>query len=583
MGWALPERDRRKLFGFGALLAVLTFATWIILDIDRNSRLDAALLQHTNAISDKLVLDLETRTKAVHRMADRWRAQGREFNDTFTQDAENYLRDMPGFRALTALDEGFVARHVIPSANSRALGRNIADISQDRRIALETARDTGKTTLTNPVQLIDGSGIGFLMFTPISHNDEFLGILGTVFHVNLWLSSFFDHTIEAKPELPYLQITLNGTPIFVGEQFGKTGDAIVAAQPHLIFDQSLVVYNTQNPTFGAPRRDILPEVATAFVGVLSALILALIANGMRLGSARALSDQQSSALEVINQSLQSEVFERQNAEEKAKDADAAKSRFLAVMSHEVRTPLNAIMGMFELIERADVPERQKSQAKSGYRAANRLFEELSKVLDVSRLDAGAIQANAGAIESDVAFEDWSAQLTAMITNSGKDLTAKTLLMPDVPKTLWIDFDRTTQIVDNLINNAVKFTESGTITLAMQRNPRSDTLEISISDTGRGIAQDNLEQVFARFYQLEGGLHRSSQGSGLGLSICKDIAELMGGEITVISKLGVGSTFTLNLPTHHEPQGTFEAAHSSEKCAQQQTNRSVRDTKWHAKF
>ncbi|WP_438960628.1 histidine kinase dimerization/phospho-acceptor domain-containing protein [Nereida sp.] len=117
-------------------------------------------------------------------------------------------------------------------------------------------------------------------------------------------------------------------------------------------------------------------------------LLLLSANGLR--NARMASIRDQDELEYKNAQLRDEVLYQKSAEAAAKKADDAKSRFLAVMSHEVRTPLNAIMGMFELIERADVPERQKRQAFSGRRSAERLFSELTKVLDVSRLDADVV-------------------------------------------------------------------------------------------------------------------------------------------------------------------------------------------------
>ncbi|MCF6445336.1 ATP-binding protein [Nereida sp. MMG025] len=542
------------------VLLAATIGTWVILNADREERINEALRGETNAIAETLHHDLILRTRATKRMAGRLqRSANLPYADGFVQDAVSYITDMPGFWALSVFDDDFVARRVVPNTNTSALGRNIAEVSEDRRLALEAARDTRQTTMTNPVELVGGDGVGFLIFTPIFQHDEFSGILATVFRVNTWLDQFISDQTPVISAPDYTKITLNGVVLFEGESFGKVTAPALKSDPNTIFDQTFEVFTKRHPEFDALHDTKRPEIMTGFVAVLSLLILALVGNGLRLQQARSTANQNRQALQQANAALVTEVDVRQMAETKAKKADEAKSRFLAVMSHEIRTPLNAIMGMFELIERADVPDRQKRQAQSGHRAANRLFGELTKVLDVSRLDAGSLTIHKTTVDTQAVFDEWVTQLTAAIASSEKPIEIVTTLDPDVPRSLDIDFDRTTQILNNLIDNAVKFTETGQIGLRICLGDHGETIKVSVSDTGCGIASCDVAATFTRFYQLESAVKRSHQGSGLGLSICKDLAELMGGTIKVTSEVGKSSTFTLTLPLGTD--ATSPQAHS----------------------
>lgn len=247
--------------------------------------------------------------------------------------------------------------------------------------------------------------------------------------------------------------------------------------------------------------------------------------------------------------LNTEVSVRRRAEKDAIHASEIKTTFLATMSHEVRTPINAIMGLFELIENAEVPERQKRQARAGQVAAGKLFKHLSDVLDASRLEAKSLTLTLRPEPVAPLLDDLLQLLEAAIISSGKALDASGEIRGPLPKTIRMDRRRVEQIALNLIDNAVKFTESGAIALIFDTGKLNNRpcLRISVKDTGPGIARESQSLIFDRFAQVDGAITRKADGSGLGLSICKDLAALMQGDLLIESSANGGATFILLLP------------------------------------
>jgi len=239
----------------------------------------------------------------------------------------------------------------------------------------------------------------------------------------------------------------------------------------------------------------------------------------------------------------------QKAKEKAEDANRSKSEFLANMSHEIRTPMNAIMGFTELLNEQLQEARLKAYVKTIQSAGNTLLMLINDILDLSKIEAGKMQLQNKPTNLHDLFAEVGAIFAMNIKNKGLELHIVT--DKDVPKSLLLDGVRLRQILFNLIGNAVKFTQYGSITLRLEALKIDDhasqvDLLISVEDTGVGIPADQLERIFNAFEQKEGQENRKFGGTGLGLSISKRLSEMMGGEISVESVEGKGSTFTIKL-------------------------------------
>jgi signal transduction histidine kinase/AmiR/NasT family two-component response regulator len=247
---------------------------------------------------------------------------------------------------------------------------------------------------------------------------------------------------------------------------------------------------------------------------------------------------------------------RQEADERARAADGAnraKSQFLATMSHELRTPLNGVLGMTQALAADALTPVQRERVSTIHRSSESLLAVLNDLLDLSKIEAGSLELEK--VEFDLE------RLVHGIAAAYQPLAAKKAMSfridvagPARGRYLG-DSARIRRVLYSLCDNAVKFTDDGGVTLRVERD--ADRVLFCVSDTGIGIARDDLAHLFEGFFQADATLSRRYGGTGAGLAICGQLAALMGGTIEASSKLGVGSTFTLALPL--QPVGPTEAA------------------------
>lgn len=224
-------------------------------------------------------------------------------------------------------------------------------------------------------------------------------------------------------------------------------------------------------------------------------------------------------------------------------ASRAKSAFLANMSHELRTPLNAITGLSELLLADRLPPSSRRQVVDMQSAARQLLGSIDSVLDLSKLEGGHMVFERRPFAVDAVFDEVIAQTRALIGTGGLLLEGD--IAADVPPVVIGDRQKLTQTLLNLTSNAVKFTTKGRIALRIRR--RGDRLRISVFDTGSGIAEADQALIFQPFSQADASITREVSGTGLGLAIARQMARGMGGGLTLRSRRGVGSLFTLDLP------------------------------------
>ena len=238
----------------------------------------------------------------------------------------------------------------------------------------------------------------------------------------------------------------------------------------------------------------------------------------------------------------------QKAIVRAEEANAAKSQFLANMSHEIRTPLNAVIGLGYLLEQTSLTEEQRSFLTKVQFAGRSLLSVVNNVLDLSKIEAGEMILEEESFDLVDLAQQVGQMLTAQAQSKGIDLVVRPA--PGLPKMVTGDGTRLRQILTNLLNNAIKFTERGGVTLTLtqvDQNASSARIRCSVVDTGIGITPEGLARLFAPFAQADASTTRRFGGTGLGLSIARRFAELMGGEVGVRSELGVGSEFWLEVP------------------------------------
>ncbi|MBS1802422.1 MAG: HAMP domain-containing protein [Acidobacteria bacterium] len=255
------------------------------------------------------------------------------------------------------------------------------------------------------------------------------------------------------------------------------------------------------------------------------------------------------------QSLMNEIAERKSVEQSlvnaklaAEAANAAKSSFLANMSHELRTPLNAILGYGEMLEedaRAAGDTSAESDLQRLLFAGRHLLDLVNDVLDISKIEAGALQLHLQKVHSDEITREVAATVEPLARKNGNRFELKI----DGSGFITVDVMKFRQSLLNLLSNACKFTNQGIVSLTVSRTDREnqECLRWEVHDTGIGIPADDIKRLFQPFVQVDSSATRRHGGTGLGLAISERLCKLMGGKITLHSTVGVGSTFTVHMP------------------------------------
>ena len=271
------------------------------------------------------------------------------------------------------------------------------------------------------------------------------------------------------------------------------------------------------------------------------------------------------AINQMRETLREDIRQREEAEKqladereqrllsqeeriRAESASSAKSEFLATMSHEIRTPMNGIIGVLDLLANSEMSERQEHYVELMQHSSENLLAVLNDILDFSKIEAGQLKLDTAALDLQALVEDAVSAFAGVARQQSLDLIMDVTLTDF--RHVYADPVRLRQVLLNLINNAIKFTREGHVMVRVYESMLASGdkgLRVEVRDTGVGIPEDQLDQIFEVFGQVDSGDHRPPGGTGLGLAVCKRLVELMSGQIGVNSNPGQGSCFWVELP------------------------------------
>ena len=279
---------------------------------------------------------------------------------------------------------------------------------------------------------------------------------------------------------------------------------------------------------------------------------------------RARDDRLARHREELEQTVDERTHDLRLAKDVAEDANAAKSDFLATMSHEIRTPMNGMLVMAELLASANLADRYRRYADIVVKSGQSLLTIINDILDFSKIESGKMELERISLDPAAVVDDVLSLFWDKASSKGLDLAG--YVAPGVPMAITGDPIRLNQVLSNLVNNALKFTDSGhvKVVVSIDNSDSASMLRFAVHDTGIGIAQDKLATVFESFSQADQTTTRRFGGTGLGLAICKRLVSAMNGEIAVASVEGAGSEFffTVECP---EIADVPESGNSRENC------------------
>ncbi len=526
-----------------AFLAVLTTASlvsaWLVHGLvqDQEQGLLEARSVEAALVLDSLMSNIQARLTLVGTVVRTSNASPETFADVAVERA-------PGVASLAVLrpgPEGFVVE--LAAGTTLAVGQTVTG---PRATAMARALEV-PTMVATPVLAEDGvRTFGFALGPPAAP-------LGTVVYRESLVAPpgpspaasapFSDliGSLYASPGADPAQLIL--TTARPGET--PTGSHTIA-RPFMVGDSQWLLTISADRPLGGPLATRLPLIillVTLFATVVIVAVMDAVAR--RRDYALRLVDERTAALRRSLASLKA-------AQDDAVEASRRKSLFLANASHEIRTPMTVIMGMNELLLGTELDESQRMFAEGVGRAAARLLDLITNVLDFSKIEAGRVDLDVAEVELRMLVEDVTAFLAD--TAHAKGLRLVSAYGPDVPEVVRGDAPRLRQILLNLVSNAVKFTDVGTVEVrtALRPGPAGEPetrtiVRFEVVDTGIGVAPLDQRLLFKPFSQVDPSSTRRHGGTGLGLAISTQLVEAMGGTIGMHSTPGSGSTFWFEIP------------------------------------
>jgi signal transduction histidine kinase/ActR/RegA family two-component response regulator len=536
-GDALPPRGLSLIAG--ALGLLLTFGLWQATLRAERLHVRKVVQERAEAVREAAASRLAERIRALERMARRWDVSGQPSETAWRADAALHRVHSGDYEMVVWADADGVIRWIEPLAGRESIvGTQVMHTTPERRDAFLRARDAGQQSIL-PTGRMSTGGRGFVLAVPVHEHGRFDGVLAAVVSAD----RFFAGALPRGEDIQ-VEVREGGRPLFTSPLPAR------AASPAFASSIVPVGAGTDWQLRVLPGGRIFDQqrskLPMAVLGAGITVSLLLMVTGLLLES----SLRQAAYLRATHREVESQAQDLLDhavalriARDDALAATRTKSTFLATMSHEIRTPMNGILGIAGLLVDTPLNDDQRRLLQSLQQSGESLLRIINDVLDFSKIEAGKLTLEQAILNPRLIVED-TLRLFAVAAHN-KRLTLTCTIDPAVPANLSGDAGRLRQVLVNLVGNAVKFTERGTVSIVVGLESESAggaLVRFNVADTGIGLTPEQQARLFESFAQADASTTRKYGGTGLGLAISKQLAELMGGRIGVTSELGRGSTF-----------------------------------------
>ncbi|MBO6523704.1 MAG: response regulator [Balneolaceae bacterium] len=482
-------------------------------------------------ISEKFSEEVVKSVRALENVKGRLEQTNGAYFEHWEYDAQLLRKQLSAFQFVEWIDSNMVIQRINPyEGNENAIGLDISGIEYRAADWKRSARDS-TINFTEWAELVQGPN-AFLVDAPVYYDGTFQGTITA----GMDFTSVFDGILAEHQEY-HVRITDEFNTEFYVEgdstRLSDFEDYVFQTRIELFNDDEFWTFTLQ-PNESIIEQSVFKRMGLAlWLGLILSLLLAIATYFIQE------SKSATKRLGKLNEILNEE-------KKKAEDSSKIKSEFLANMSHEIRTPLSAIMGLIEILKYEDDKEEIKKYVDMLEISSNNIISLIGDILDINKIESGSLELALVEFNLKEQMKNIAKQHKPVFKEKGLYLNTDFSELESI--SLIGDPGKLSQVLGNLIRNAYKFTEQGGLEIICNSKQINQHLNVTIklTDTGIGIAKDKQQYIFERFTQIDSGLTREYEGSGLGLSITQQILQLMGGKISLQSEEGRGATFEIEI-------------------------------------